>query len=84
MGFCRITSDSAWFVQNLGDWIYGIIRCMVQDMVGLALRVGSPYVFGVADKRLHHLKNRGTLHEFLTEPSVGSTAAISPITQKPH
>lgn len=57
---------------------------MVQDMVGLALRVGSPYVFGVADKRLHHLKNRGTLHEFLTEPSVGSTAAISPITQKPH
>ena len=35
MVFCFIPTDWACFVQNLGDWAFGIIRCIVQSTVEL-------------------------------------------------
>ncbi len=38
---CLITSDSVGCVQNLGDWAFGMIRCIVQKMVELAAELGG-------------------------------------------
>ncbi len=40
--FCFITTDLACFVQNLVDWAFGIIPCIVQNTVGLPLGFEGP------------------------------------------
>jgi len=38
MVFCFIATDLACFVQNLVDWAFGIILCLVQNTVELLPR----------------------------------------------
>ena len=41
---CLISSDAVCFVQNVIDWVFGIVRCIVQNMVGLAAGVGRAFM----------------------------------------
>ncbi len=70
MAFDFISTNLACFVQNMVDWVFGIILCIVQNTGGLPLGFEGPLMHilaGMCDKsalsKLHKSVERGTLEQ---------------------